>query len=255
MQLVISNMASVFQANKMEGSYFLLFILSLVIIYNVNKERNRSYVLFAVGVLLLLVMNPVTVWLLSRMFPVLSTYRVFLLWVPTLLFVPFACVELLENTKNSKHRMQLILLLFVMIALSGNCFGLYKQNKPLYTSVTQEQRQIVKQLKEKKDTVVLADETITPSIRCLSSDIVLLYGKDLWTPNMDMGIMDEYSEEMMALYEAMRNPKECMSDIAAMASMYECDIIVVKKYDGYMKKAGSYELEQETDHYLVYEIR
>ena len=83
MRLIAENMTSVFHADKLAGSYFLLFILSLIIIYNTNKERNRYYVLFAVGILLLLIMNPVSVWILTMVFPALASYTPFVLWIPT----------------------------------------------------------------------------------------------------------------------------------------------------------------------------
>ncbi len=255
MQLVISNMTSVFNADKTAGSYFIIFILSLVIIYNVNRDRNKYYVLFAVGIMLLLIMNPLTVWIISRVFPVLSSYTSFILWIPTLLYVPFACVELLENIKNSRRKNLLVILLFLIIALSGNVFGLYNDGTQVYPTCTGEQKDIITQLEDKKDAVILADETIAPLMRIYSDDLILLYGKDLWTPNMDLGIMDGYSEEMLSLYEAMKNPKNCINDITSMAAMYECDIIVLRKYNGYPKKTGAYQLVWDTNHYLIYELQ
>lgn len=253
MQLITSNMLSIFNADKLSGSYFALFIISLVIIYNINKERNRYYVLFATGIMLLLIMNPLTIWILSRIFPVLASYTPFLLWVPTLLFVPFSCVELLANIKNTRYTHVLTIMLFLIIALSGNMFGLYKTHS--FNGYTSEQKQIIEGLDKQENIVILADESIAPAMRCYGKDLILLYGKDLWTPNMDLGIMDEYSEEMMLLYEAMKNPKDCIEDISSMAAMYECDIMVLKKYNGYLKNTGSYKLVEDTNNYLIYALQ
>ncbi len=257
MQTVWNNMISVFESYKSAGSYFALFLISLAVIYNTDRQKNRYYVLFATGILLLLICNPLTVWIFSMLFPVLSSYRPFLLWVPTLLFIPFAGVEMLETIKTTKTRMLGLIGLVLLITVAGNQFGIYltpteEKNR---MEVTKEQKQMIQELEQETDAVILADETIAPFMRTESDEINLLYGKDLWIADLDLGIVDGYAEDMMSIFEAMKNPEECLNDITSMAAMYECDIIVVRKYEGYPKKSGNYQLLKDTNHYLLYGLQ
>ena len=256
MQEVISNMINVFDTSKTSGSYFLLYLLSLFVLFIVNKEKNEGYLLYGIGVLLVVVANPVTVWIISRIFPVMTTYTPFILLIPVLLYIPYACVELFERLKDNRKKRILMVLLLFTITVSGNIFGFYKNGliKQNYAPFTKEEKEIIQSL-DNEDVLVLADESIAPFMRSFTDHIKLLYGKDLWTPGLDIGIMDEYSEEMLDLYEAMKNPQECMDDIVKTAAIYECDIIVIKNYKSHKAFSGSYQLKQETEHYLVYGLR
>ena len=255
MQLIIANMTLAFNESKMSGSYFLLFLLSLFVLYSVNKEKNKWYLLYALEVILLVVANPVVILILSSVFPVLKTYTPFILLIPTLLYVPFAFVELLEEIKDNRLKKMVMIFMVVVIAISGNIFGFYQKNDISNKKLTNEQERIILLIDEMESPVVLADEDLAPFMRYFSDDITLLYGKDLWTPNMDLGIMDEYGEEMMPIYDAMKNPEKCMEDIAKVGVLYECDIIVVKNFSGHKAFVGSYQLELKTDHYLVYKLK
>ena len=256
MQEVISNMINAFDTSKISGSYFLLYLISLFVLYIINQEKNRGFLLFGIGVLLIVVGNPFTVWVISRIFPVMTTYTPFILLIPVLLYIPYACVELFECLKDNKKKKILMVLLFLMIAVSGNIFGFYKKGLITQNHVpfSKEEKEIIQSLDD-ENVLVLADESIAPYMRSFTNHIKLLYGKDLWTPGLDIGIMDEYSEEMLDLYEIMKNPEECMGDIVKTAAIYECDIIVVKNFKSHKDLAGSYELKQETEHYLVYGLK
>lgn len=255
MQVTIENMLSVFHNAKLSGSYFVLFLLCLVILYTVDHKKNNGFILYSVGGLILVTLNPVAVYILSAVFPVLQSYTPFILYIPMLLIIPLAVVELSDHIQNEKKRNLLLAFLFILIAVSGNLFG-FSNNQKITDrpkQITEEQKMIVEELTSETGITVLADESIAPFFRTQADNITLLYGKDLWTPGMDLGILDGYSEEMMALYEAMKNPADTIDDIMQTAYLYECDIIVVKNFEGYPKKSGHYDMIQETGQYLLYE--
>ncbi len=254
MHEVITNIIHVFNESKLSGSYFFLYLLCLFVLYRVNKEKSQGFLLYRIGILVVVIFNPITIWLIARIFPAMTTYTPFILLIPILIYLPYTCVELFECLKDYKKKLMLMVLIFVIIAISGNVFGLYQINAVAQNLYTNEKKQIIQALDD-KDFLILADESIAPYMRSHASNIQLLYGKDLWTPGLDTGIMDEYNEDMLSLYEAMKNPEECIGDIVATASIYECDIIVVKNFDSYKDLYGSYELQQETEHYLVYGLQ
>jgi hypothetical protein len=69
---------------------------------------------------------------------------------------------------------------------------------------------------------------------------------------MDLGIMDAYSDELMDLYEAMKNPAQCMEDIMNMAALYDCDVVAITASDRVLPEYGSYHLAKTTESYMIY---
>ena len=80
----------------------------------------------------------------------------------------------------------------------------------------------------------------------------VLYGKDIYTANMDLGIMDGYDSSLMGLYEAMKNSKENMEQIAESAYLYDCHVLVVDSFENAPDQVGNYRLEKETGKYLIF---
>lgn len=254
MQGIIDTMLTYFNDTKLSGSYFALFLLSLFALYFMNKRKNRAQLLYAVLGAALVYANPVTVFILSRVFPVLRDYGPFISFIPVLLLIPYAAVELLALAKEHKKKVVVVILFFLLTAVAGNILGFANTTKLERPDqrITKEQQKVIETVTTNPDMLVLADETIAPYLRAYASDVELLYGKDLWTPGMDLGIMDEYGEEMLQLYEAMKNPEDTMFDISQMAALYDCDYIIVKRFEEYPRVSGNYALKEKTEGYLIY---
>lgn len=253
MQGIISNMTSCFADTKLAGSYFALYIISLFLLSRMESEKNRWYVLYALSGLLLVFANPLTIFLLGKAFPILQSYRPFLMFIPVPFYIAFAGMQLFPTMKEEKSKWICLLLAALLIGVAGDFYGLYQPAGIPKERVTKEQKQIVEMLSNRNGELVLADESILPYLRTQGEKITLLYGRDLWTPGMDMGIVDGYTEELTALYEAMKNPGETMKDISEMAALYECDLFVVKNYENNPACTGNYKLLLETENYLIYE--
>ena len=110
-------------------------------------------------------------------------------------------------------------------------------------------------VKEMQPTMVLADESVLPFLRTKASEVRLLYGRDLYQPGMDLGIVDGYSEELLHLYEAMKNPEDTIEDILLTADLYGCDMVITKAYEKPLKKVGHFQLSYSTENYLVYGMK
>jgi len=110
-------------------------------------------------------------------------------------------------------------------------------------------------LQEEQQLFLAADETILPFVRTQLPQIQQLYGRDLYQAGMDLGIVDGYSEELLSLYEAMKNPEETIEDILAMADLYGCNAVVVKQFEDAPKSVGHFSQYKYTDNYIIYTIQ
>ena len=93
MQGIIDVMAQVYAGIKAEGSYFILMLAALYILYRINEKKNQWYIYYFLLTQVLVVMNPVVVLILSKAFPVLASYSAFMLLTPVLMVIPFAVAD------------------------------------------------------------------------------------------------------------------------------------------------------------------
>ena len=257
MQGIIEVMTQVFNGIKAEGSYFILMIAALYVLYRINSKRNQWYIYYVLLTLVLVVANPLTIMVLAKAFPVLGSYTIFIMLVPVLMVIPFAAAELIDKTKDEKQALVWLLLIAVVIGLSGNLFGLYT-NDSVSDRCTMEQKSIlqtVEDLQEEQPVLAVADESILPYVRTEIPSVQLLYGRDLYQPGMDLGIVDGYSEELLSFYEAMKNPEDTINDILAMADLYGCNTVIVKQFEDAPKEVGHFKQYRTTDNYILYTIQ
>ena len=74
----------------------------------------------------------------------------------------------------------------------------------------------------------------------------------MYTADMDLGIMDAYPEEYLHLYEAVKSPQGAMGVISKTAVLYDCDVLVIRKFENAPDKAGVYYKREETENYILY---
>lgn len=251
----ITIMLDYFSRTKLAGSYFLLFLVSIVLLYYLHKETNVWLILYGIAILAIFVMNPIVVWALMLVFPALQAYEPITLLVPVLLYVPFAATELIETIKEKKVRHVLGIILVLLISICGNTFGFFKDYSVTEENeITKEERNIAEFLDEMQPNLVLADQEIIPAINQYGHMIPIFYGRDLWTPNMDTGIMDGYNEEAYTFFDVMKNSKENADFIVDTAYEYSCDIIVMDNFEDAPQLLGKYKLKGTTDNYLIYAL-
>jgi len=132
-------MLEVFKNSKTEGAYMLLFVLSIVILYVTGRDRNKFHVIFPVILIFGVVCNPITVWILSRFFPVVGFYEPMTALIPILTYIPFGIIELLDGIKSVRTKRILAAVLFLFVAICGNFFGLFSvipRREPISMTVT-----------------------------------------------------------------------------------------------------------------------
>lgn len=250
---VLHSMYSFFQTSKLEGSYFLLFSLSAFILYTINKQKNKWFMIYAIALIVLFVGNPISVWLLSLIFPVMSSYEPITVILPILVFIAFACAELVSDTKGVRQRHLVALALVLVISVCGNMAGFFQGNTMTeYYRYNDEKKEINTFIDNCNPSLVLADDDMLPFITSYLDRVPVLYGMDLWVANMDTGIMNEYDDEMYALHGMMLEPSRFMDQIASMGMQYGCDIIVIGKFDGAKAFVGGYSAIKTTDNYILY---
>lgn len=270
MREILNVMLSTFQESKEAGSYFLFYLLSLGLglsvawdrygktemkdnwmVEEAKKQIQLWPFLYAILALVLVVINPVVVFLFHKITPVTGQY--YKMW--SLLLLLFICaygfVCFLSILREKKQKMILVAGFVVLIGLAGSSYGLLSQRhgKDAY----EEEAVVIEYVKVAgKEARLLATDSILEYAGVYEPQIQVLYGKDLYTPNLDLGIMDAYPPELLSLYEAMKNPQDCMGEIANIAALYDCDVIVVNRFEEVPDKAGAYYKEEETSNYLIY---
>lgn len=252
----LTGMLSFFQESKQNGSYFLLFLLSIFVIYRVSDSYKRWFIRYPVALLVLFIANPISIWLISLVFPSVTDYDRVSMALPMLLYIPFAVTELLAAIKDRRNRWLVAVCLLIVIGLSGNVYGYYRtdtfDNTYFYSK---EKKEVINYLAGEDVRLVLADEEIIPFVSSYLTDTPLLYGMDLYIMGLDTGIMDEYDEELTDIYFKMKEPDRYAADISAMGLRYGCDIIILNRFAGATPYLGEYTCAMETKRYLVYRKR
>lgn len=252
---MLNVMLQYFSDSKLAGSYFLLFMVSIVLLYYINKEKNVWFIMYGVVLLIVVIMNPVVMWALAQIFPVLKSYGPITLLIPILFYIPFAATELTDALKKRNVRHIVVAILVFLIFICGNMCGFLKDYSITSTNVSDdEELEIVAYLNDKQPSMVLADEEMISVITARGNAIPLFYGRDLWTANMDTGIMDGYNEEAYTLFDVMKLSSENARFIADTAYEYSCDIIVMDTFEGAPLLLGNYKMGKKTNNYLVYVI-
>lgn len=253
MSTIFQTMYTFFQNSKLEGSYLLLFALSIVILYTVNEGKHRYLSLYPVVLVALVVANPITVWLLSLIFPVVGNFEQLIVLIPMLIYIPFAVTELVANLRTHKERVIVAAVLVFFISICGNLAGLFGGDTVTEANkLTAERKELIAYADANTENLVLADDEILPFLTAYGDNVPLLYGQDLMMFNSDLGIMDTYDPEVIEIHNLMWTPETTFASIVAMAEAQGCDIIIIKRFDGAMSSAGNYKVSKETDNYLVY---
>ena len=248
-------MMSVYDSVRANGSYLILVIAALYVLYRVNAKKNQWFIYYALFSLILVCANPILVLILSKAFPVLGSYTQFLLFVPVLFYIPFAVAEIQEKIYEKKQAVMLLVVLVLVIGISGNLYGLYQSDAVSMDQYGKAQKEAVERIRKEQPMLVAADETLLPFLRIKAPEIQLLYGRDLYQPGMDLGIIDVYGEELLHFYEAMKNPEETLSDILATADMYGCDMVVVSSFENAPASQGHFTKTADTGTYIVYSVQ
>lgn len=261
---------SAFQENKESGSYLLFYLLALGLglavawdrygkteikdnwmVEEAKKQIQLWPFLYGLLALVLVVMNPLAIWLINKITPIAGQY--YKVW--GLLLFLFLCaygmVCFLSILRGKKQKVWVALGFVALIGLAGSSYGLMAERRGEQDYA--EEAEVIQMVKEAdEESLILATDSILEYAGVYEPQIQVLYGKDIYTANLDLGIMDAYPAELMYLYEAVKQPEGSMGEISNMAAMYDCDVIIVRKFENAPDKAGAYYKKEVTENYLVY---
>lgn len=255
MQGIIELMMTTYNDVRMEGSYLILLLASLYVLYRLNAKKHQWSIYYALMGLVLVCADPLLVRILSQAFPVLGSFQLFLLFVPLLFYIPFAAAELYERRYDNKHAAAFLIVLILLIGISGNLYGMYQDENVQTHRYTKSQQEMIEWIQKEQPVLVAADESLLPFLRTKAPEIELLYGRDLYQSGMDLGIIDVYGEELLHFYEAMKEPENTLDDILETADLYGCDMVVIRSFEDAPKTLGHFVKTEETGHYIVYCIQ
>ena len=266
MKIIIST----FQESKAAGSYTLFYLLALGLglavawdrygkselednwmVEEAKKHIQLWPFLYGLTAVILVVMNPLAIWGINKLTPIAGQY--YKVW--GLLLFLFLCaygmVCFLSLLREKSQKAFVTIGFVILIGLAGSSYGVMAGRPGKGDTV--EEAQVVQWIKEfKEDALVLAVDPVLEYMGIYEPGMQVLYGKDIYTANMDLGIMDSYPLELMHLYEAVKQPQGCMGEISNVAYMYDCDAVVVKYFENAPDKAGVYYKREITDNYILY---
>lgn len=270
MKEIIRIMLSAFQETKESGSYMLFYFLALGLglavawdrygktemednwmVEEAKKQIQLWPFLYGLLSLVLVVMNPLVIWLFQKKIRIEEQY--YKVW--GLLLFLFICaygiVCFLSILREQKQKLLVVIGFVFLIGLAGSSFGLTAERPGKQTYA--EENEIAQFIKEdNEEAMILASESFLEYIGVHEPQLKVFYGKDIYTPDLDLGIMDTYPMEAVQLYEYMKQPKGSMGMISKMAALCNCDVIVIGYFENAPDKAGEYYRRAATENYLVY---
>jgi len=270
MMQIIEIMYSTFRESKEAGSFMLFYLLALGLglavawdrygkaemednwmVEEAKKQIQLWPFLYGLLALLLVVMNPLAIWLFNKITPIAGQY--YKVW--GLLLFLFLCaygmVCFLSLLREKNQRSFVAIGFVILIGLAGSSYGVLAERYG--KEDFKEEAQVVQWIEDsKKDALILAADPVLEYIGIYEPEMRVLYGKDIYTANMDLGIMDTYPAELVYLYEAVKRPEGAMGEISNVAFLYDCDAVVVRFFENAPDKAGVYYKRQITDNYILY---
>ena len=270
MREILEIMISTFQASKESGSYVLFYFLALGLglavawdrysktkmednwmLEEAKKKIQLWPFLYGLCAMLLVVANPIAILVFNKLTPIAGQY--YKVW--TILLFLFLCaygmVCFLGLLRERSQKIIMIGAFVIIIGLAGSGYGILADRAD--KSDYEEEKQVAQWIMEAdEDALVLATDKILEYVGVYEPQISVLYGKDIYIANMDLGIMDSYEPELMQLYETMKQPEGSMGEISNVANMFDCDILVVKAFENAPDKAGAYYKKEMTENYIIY---
>ena len=270
MKEIVRIMLLAFQETKESGSYMLFYLLALGLglavawdrygktqmednwmVEEAKKQIQLWPFLYGLLALVLVVMNPLVIWLFNKKVRMEEQYCKIWGILLFLFLCAYGIVCFLSILREQKQKLIVVVGFVFLIGLAGSSFGLMAERpgKQDY----KEENEVVQFIKaEAEDGLILASEPFLEYIGVQEPEMRVLYGKDMYTPGLDLGIMDTYPVETAHLYEYMKQPKGNMGTISKMAMWCECDVLVISYFENAPDKAGEYYKKAVTKNYLVY---
>ena len=267
---IMKIMLAAFSESKEKGSYILFYLLALGLglaiawdRYGTSKTKDNWMVeeakkqsqlwpfLYGLLAMVLVVMNPLAIWLFHKKTEMWGQYHKVWGILLFLFLCAYGIVCFLSILREQKQKIIVIFGFVILIGLSGSSYGLMAE-RPGKQDYAQEQK-VAEYIQEyQPEGLIVATASFLEYVSVYEPWMKVLYGKDMYTHPLDMGIMEAYPVQVNHLYELMKQPQHAMGELSRWAALCECDIIVTPYFDNAPDKAGAYYKKQETAGYLIY---
>lgn len=227
------------------GAYIILFLISLLYVFFVEKDKNDKIKMFFWNsiILVIIIFNPIIYKIFEPIFSGNVYWRMF--WMlPIGILIPYVATKLISEREKMIEKIIITISIIVIIILSGKCV-FNKDNFSIATNsykIPQEALEVAKIISEDECDykVALVPETIVAYIRQYDSNIILRYGRNPHTYDNEPMVWNLYSG----------NVEEIVKDAEKRINNYvvfrnETELI------GNMEDYG-YEIIGKTEKYTIY---
>ena len=276
MQLIWEKMTAAFNGIRESGGYFLFYLLALglglIVAWNrygngktgdnwmVEEAKKKIQLwpfLFGLLSLLLLVGNPISIFIWNKISPMEGNMEKLWSLLLMLFLIAYGLVCFISLLGEQKQKNIVVVGFALLIGLAGSSYGLLSERngEEVYESQRQAEAALYDSYKDMgtgTGTRLLAPASFLEYAAVYSKEHTPLYGKDLYTPGLDLGIMDTYPDEFLSIYEAVENPGENLQFLAEMAVFYGCEMIMLEDFEDEPESFGSFVLLERTQDYLIY---
>lgn len=231
------------------GHYEILFLISLLYIFIMEKDiRNKQMLFWYSVIILFIILNPLFASGVKIFFSIESGVyvRLFLL-MPIHIVIAYAMLKLLEHVKPFSEKIKLFVGFLVLLLLSGTTYyqeGLFLQADNLM-KIPNETIEVCNILESDSDAVkVIAPAELLPYIRQYDANILLCYGRN--------GSSND-SERTQSLYAQFESSEIDVGNIVSELRELECHYIVYYKNDAIVNRFidNGYFFIGETENYVI----
>ena len=210
------------------GAIYALFLVALLYIYlKKDNQEDKKLFFYPSIVCAILVLCPVTAWLIMDFFLGREVYwRIWWLF-PILPTVAYVGVQVVISQKEKKYQRVVIIFLSIIIAISG---------KSIYTSETMRKPEnlfklptdvleisdIIAADNNNEEVYIIVSHDLIEYIRLYNPNIKLLYGRE--TVRMHLG-----TELQLAVMEQLRADNPDVKVVTTFARMENCEYIVLSR--------------------------
>ena len=267
---MVKIMLAAFGEAKEKGSYVLFYLLALGLglavawdRYGKSKAEDNWMVeeakkqiqlwpfLYGLLALLLVVMNPLAIWLFNKKTAMEGQYNK--VWgILLFLFVcAYGMVCFLSILREQKQKLVVVFGFVMLIGISGSSYGLMAE-RPGRENYGEEKKVVEFLQQNQPEGLIVATGSFLEYVCVHEPQMKVLYGKDMYTRPLDMGIKEAYPTQVNYLYELMKQPMGAMGELSRWAALCDCDVIVITYFENAPDKAGQYYKKEMAPGYLVY---
>lgn len=203
-----------------------------------GESADRTWrVLLVLPVWFFLFMNPAAVWLFRKVTGVSYRYVYAALALPVLPVIACAAADVYGRCKS--RRVLAMLFLTAALAVSGTLYpfdekGGTSRRSAQWSEAESGAMEVIlseaRSISESgEETFLAAPKRIMDAVRRYDADILLAYGRDLWQTDALAYVNDGYSEEQIALCQAMEAEPFQADETAELALLYGCNLIALKE--------------------------